>query len=274
MVIVSTIHRAHYKNPKYSPYTLKQIILSLRPAAILNELPLSQVDPNGRPLFRDRRQHAEGWAADAVATQLHIRQIPFDRPDREENFRRTGYFERERRWRAAINKWCEQVEKQDPNSVDLETARLWLRDADQALAHLTLNAAPEIINSETNDSLVTIKHSIWYDIFPHILAKYRGYEILIDDCRYFRDQWYERNRSMADNIIKACKDYPGKLVVVITGCYHRYILRDLLSKEESIDLKEYWEIIDAEPVKRQNNAPNAEKSQEQAAQDPLEGLSK
>ncbi len=242
VVIVGTIHSAHFKNPKYSSEILKEIILSLRPDAILNELPLSQVKPNGRPLFRDPQKHPEGWAADTVATQLGIRQIPFDRPDREENFRKTKYFEREKRWSAAIDKWCKQVKKEDPNSMDLRIALLWLRDAQRAHGHLTTNGPPEVINSKTNDSIIRIKHSVWYDIFPSILTKYPGYEILIDDCRYFKDQWHERNRIMADNIVRAAKGYPGKRLVIVTGNYHRYILRDLLKDEKSIELKEYWEI--------------------------------
>ncbi|MHC4572442.1 MAG: hypothetical protein ACYS0C_10260, partial [Planctomycetota bacterium] len=90
VVIIGTIHGGHYKNPKYSCEVLKEIILSLKPDAILNELPLSLVDPNDRPLFRNPNKHPEGWAADTVATKLGIRQIPFDRPDRQENFKKTN----------------------------------------------------------------------------------------------------------------------------------------------------------------------------------------
>jgi len=241
VVIIGTIHGSHHKNPKYSPETLKEIILSLRPDAILNELPLSQVKPNGRPLFRDSQKHPEGWAADTVATQLGIRQIPFDRPDREENFRKTNYFKRQKRANKLANKWGKQVTKQDPNSIDLKIAKL-MSYAGQAEAELILNGDPEIINSEARDSVIRIKKSLWYDIMPTILKKYPGYETLIEDYHFARDQWDERNRIMADNIIKAAKQYPSKQLVVLTGATHRYILRDLLKDEKSIELKEYWEI--------------------------------
>ena len=85
---------------------------------------------------------------------------------------------------------------------------------------------------------------MWYEIKPTILEKYQGYELLIKDYRFVRDEWHERNRIMADNIMKATKEYPGKRLVVLTGATHRYILRDLLKEESSIDLKEYWEVID------------------------------
>ncbi len=55
IVIIGTIHSTHYENPSYSPDILKEIILSLKPDVILNELPLSLVDPNGsKPNFRKR----------------------------------------------------------------------------------------------------------------------------------------------------------------------------------------------------------------------------
>ncbi len=118
VVIIGTIHSRHYENPKYSAEILKQIIFSLKPDAILNKLPLSHVDPNGRPRFRDPQKHPEGWAADTVATLLSIKQIPFDRSDRQENFRNTKYFERQKQSSRLTKKWIEQIEKQDPNSAD------------------------------------------------------------------------------------------------------------------------------------------------------------
>ena len=95
VIIIGTIHKWHLENPRYSPEVLKRILSALEPNAILNELPLSQVDKQGRPIYKSRNTSAEGWAADTVASQLGIRQIPFDRPDREENFKKTRYFERE-----------------------------------------------------------------------------------------------------------------------------------------------------------------------------------
>jgi len=98
VVIIGTLHEFHYNNPEYPPEVLKEIILALEPAAILNELPLSHVDPNGRPIEKIRVEGypsgPESWAADTVAQQLGIKQIPFDRPDRNEFYRKTNYFKR------------------------------------------------------------------------------------------------------------------------------------------------------------------------------------
>jgi hypothetical protein len=246
VVIIGTIHSAHYKNPNYSPDTLKEIILSLKPDAILIELPLSLVDPNGRPLEMLRKKDLpdgpECWATDTVATQLGIRQIPYDRPDREENFKKTNYFERQKGSNKLSNKWFKETTDKDPNSLDIKTAQL-RGYASQAQYRLFMNAGPEIINSDAHDSVIRIKHSVWYDIMPVILKKYPGYETLVDDYLFEKQQWQERNKIMVDNIVKAAKEYPGKRLVVVTGSEHRYILRELLRDVNSIDLKEYWEIM-------------------------------
>lgn len=187
VVIIGTIHSAHHKNPNYSPDILKEIILSLKPDAILNELPLSLVDPNGRPLKGIRSKNSscpENWAADEVAMKLGIKQIPFDRPDRQENFKKTNFFKRQKRADKLRNKWAEQVNKDDPNSIDLKIAQLWAYAA-QSEAQLFERGDPEIINSEVYDSVIRIKKALWYYIMPTILQKYPGYETLIQDD-YFR----------------------------------------------------------------------------------------
>ena len=70
VVIIGTIHDSHYESPKYRPEVLKEIILALKPDAILNELPLSLVDPNGGPKFRDYLTSPEGWASYTAAMEL------------------------------------------------------------------------------------------------------------------------------------------------------------------------------------------------------------
>jgi len=249
VVIVGTIHSGHHFNPKYSPDILKQIILSLKPDVILNELPLSLVDPNGRPIEKIRGKDNQGgpecWAADTVAMQLGIKQIPFDRPDRQENFKSTNYFERENRSNKLINKWSTKQNTDDPNCLDLKICGLGGYTS-QSQDNFTM---PETINSEGFDSVIKMKHFIWYEMMPQVLEKYKGYEETADDFRFFGKQWKERNSIMVNNIISAAKEHSGKRLVVITGSEHRYSLRDLLKDEPAIELKEYWEVIDQNAVK-------------------------
>jgi len=243
VVIIGTIHDRHYESSKYTPEVLKEIILALKPDAILNELPLSQVDSDGRPLSRHYFQSPECWAADTVATELGVKQIPFDRPDREENFKKTKWFKRNKNLNKRVMKWIQEIKENNPESSDHKMIQL-LENACIAEAHMFSNAGPEIINSEAHDSVIRIKKLCSDYFFPTMLKKYTGYETLIEESHFFRDQWHERNKIMAQNIVKAAKQYPGKCLVVQTGATHRYILRDLLKNEDSVDVKEYWELID------------------------------
>ncbi|HUT28558.1 MAG TPA: DUF5694 domain-containing protein [Sedimentisphaerales bacterium] len=243
VVIIGTLHEYHYNNPKYTPEVLKEIILALKPAAILIELPLSQVDPNGRPINHNYLSSPENWASYTAAMDLGgVPQMPFDRPDREENFKKTNYFERQRKSRELTRRWLEEQQENNSNSLDLQIVQIGI-NASLTQADL-FNAAPEVINSDTFDFIIKTKHSVWEDILPKMMEKYPDYRTVAVEGRFFADQWSERNRIMVDNIIKAAKEYSGKRLVVITGSEHRYILRDLLKDERNIDLKEYWQVID------------------------------
>jgi hypothetical protein len=242
VIIVGTIHGRHYQNPNYSPKVLRDIILSLKPEIILNELPLSQVDPNGRPIHRDYESHAEGWASDYVAVKLGIKQIPFDRPDREKNYRVTDYFKRQNKYMELVQKWANEREQKEPNCVDLKLVRSW-SDASHTQWYLDVHGSPENINSEGYDRLIRLKQTLYKEVIPGLFRKYSGYEILADEGEFFREQWQSRNKIMAENILKAAMEYKGKRIVVLTGSEHRYILRDLLKDENTIELKEYWQAI-------------------------------
>lgn len=100
-----------------------------------------------------------------------------------------------------------------------------------------------MINSIGFDEIVRIKHSVWYRIMPSILAEYPGYESVAEDWAFLGREWDERNSIMADNIMKASGEYPGRRLVAVVGCEHRYILRDLLLERDGVLLKEFWEIL-------------------------------
>jgi len=243
VIIIGTLHEWHYKNPKYSPQILKEIILSVKPDVILNELPPAYCDSNGRPLFRDPNKHPEGWAADTVATTLGIKQIPVDHPDRQEILKKANYFEREEKFAKLLQKWMKQIAENDPNSLDLKIVRLYMF-ADQSQAYFTDNGPPEIINSEGFDSIIKIKHEFVSEgnILSTIMEKYPGYEAAVNFEQFLETWWQERNKVMTDNIIKVAKEYPAKRLIVVTGAEHRYILRDLLGNNDMLEVKEYWEV--------------------------------
>ena len=91
VVIIGTLHGRHTTSAHYSVDVLKRILEDLSPAAILVELPRAWVDEHGRvaPSVLKGADCPETPATNEVAVKLGVRQIAFDRPDRQENFRNT-----------------------------------------------------------------------------------------------------------------------------------------------------------------------------------------
>ena len=248
VVIIGTIHSAHHKNPKYSPDILKEVILSLKPDVILIELPLSLVDPNGRPVKKIRGKNSdcpEVWAADRAAMELGVKQIPFDRQDREKIRQETDFYKKRKRSGEQRDKWLEEIKKDNPEAIELKVSALQ-DHAGQAQNYLLLNTGPKLINSDAFDSIVRVKDSVWEDILPVLMGKSPRYTHSIDDLHFLINEWQERNAIMADNIAKAAKQNPGKRLVVVTGATHRYIIRDLLKNERTVELREFWEILEVD----------------------------
>ena len=252
VVIIGTIHANHYVNPNYPVEVLRDILLELKPDVVLNELPLTQVDPNGRPLHRDHAKYPEGWAADTVAAVLKVRQIPFDRPNRDEFYKNTHYFKRQKQSDIQFSELIKKIAQKDPNNPDLKIIEvaecIWKIERD-----IFLTAGPEIINSEIHDNCIRAKKKIDRELFSAIQRKYPETEFWIKENHFFTEEWIERNTIMSDNIVKVVKEYPGKRIVVVTGATHRYILRDLLKANPDIAVKEYWEVINFDIQKSLKN---------------------
>jgi hypothetical protein len=156
VIIIGTIHSAHFQNPNFSPEKLREIILSLRPDVILNELPLSLVEADGRPIAqirgKDESGSPESWAADTAATQLGIKQIPYDRPDRQENFKKTKYFEKQKEADELRKLWFSEIENSTINLLDNEIKKV-IEYNEKAEWEIAMKSNPEIINSDALDSI-------------------------------------------------------------------------------------------------------------------------
>ena len=71
-----------------------------------------------------------------------------------------------------------------------------------------------------------------------------GYQEVASYLRFHREQWMERNAIMVRNILEIAENFPRQRLVIVTGDEHRYILRDLLTDEEGITLREFWEVVE------------------------------
>jgi hypothetical protein len=65
---------------------------------------------------------------------------------------------------------------------------------------------------------------------------------LAAEFAFFRDEWQQRNQIMANKVASTARKHLSKRIVVLCGSEHRYILRELLSRQDAVCLKEFYEV--------------------------------
>lgn len=249
IVLLGTLHGTHRENARYSRDILRDLIVTLKPAAILIELPPTI---NGQPTIEEQRTIPrlatnENWSANAAADVLQIPVIPYDREGRNEFYQETKYFDRQTQLSRRLGSWLNTEE--NARSAPAEAAILGplSGNASRSQRYFDLNSGPEIINSEGYDRLIRLKHFLFQELMPELSAKVSSLSDLTAEFAFFRDEWHARNQSMADNIAKQAKKYPARRIVVLCGSEHRYILRDLLSTQPDVVLREFYEAAPSKP---------------------------
>lgn len=249
LIIVGTLHRRHNTAKCYTPEALREILLALRPHLFCTETEAQHIGEDGfcKALEGDLESVVDKWpdgvALEQASRELGVRQISFEREGRDQGYRETRYFERRDRANAQLQRLLSQLAAVDPMCVECKVAEI-LDRAEQCQLLLDQTAGPEIINSEAFDNVVRIKHSFPVTLLP-LLAKHEGHEEMLADWQFIFDEWEERNTIMADNLTRICGEHPGKRLVVVTGCEHRFALRDRLAGRPGVVLKEFWEVLEA-----------------------------
>ena len=248
VVLLGTLHGLHQQNSQYSTDILRDLIVRLKPGAILIELPPTIGGESTIEKQRVSRRFAndENWSANAAADVLQIPVVAYDREGRNEYYQQTKYFDRERQLNQRINSWLSSTENA---TAPAEVALLGpvLGNAARSRDYFMLKTGPEVINSDGFDRIIRLKHFIWEELMPELSAKVASLNGLAGEFAFFRDEWNERNRIMASTVVTQVRKRPGQRIVVLCGCEHRYILRDLLLREPDIHLKEFYEVPGAKP---------------------------
>jgi uncharacterized protein DUF5694 len=249
VVILGTLHDMHQQNARYSLEILRDLIVKLKPAAILIELPPAI---GGEPTVEKQRAagrfgNNENWSANAAAEMLQIPVIPYDREGRNEYYRETKYFDRQTQLSRRVGDWLNATENR--KAAPAETAILGpiLGGTNRSQRYFSYNTGPEIINSEGVDRIVRMKHYMWDELMPQLSPNLPRLGDLAAEFAFFRDEWHQRNRIMADNIAAQARKWPARRIVVLCGYEHRYILRDLLSSQADIHLREFYEVMSYKP---------------------------
>ena len=243
IVIIGALHHFHEKNPYYSKEILRDILVVCRPSEILVELPATM---HGKPTVVNGRlvngfdEANEGWAEQAAAKQLGVPVFPFDIDRREEVRQENGYYRRGEPASKDFAAWLQQRDDDNP-LVALKAIQKFRSDINESIICFGNKARPELINSEAFDSIIRAKWRINDIVSPELVKAHPEKVELMKEHAWLGEQWHARNRTMVEKIMSRATAYPGKRLAVVTGAEHRYILRDLLKREDVV-LKEYWEL--------------------------------
>ena len=249
VVLLGTLHGMHQQNSRYSVDILRDLIVRLKPGAILIELPPT-ID--NEPAIEKQRASGrfandENWSANAAADVLQIPVVGYDREGRNEFYQETKYFDREAQLNRRINSWLGSAGNAATAPAEAALLGPLLGNAARSRDYFMLNAGPEVINSDGFDRVIRLKHFIWEELMPKLSANIRSLNDLAEEFSFFRDEWHERNRIMAGNVETQARKRPGQRIVVLCGCEHRYILRDLLLTQPGIHLKEFYQVPAPKP---------------------------
>lgn len=243
VILLGTLHGLHDRIEKYSLDILQAMIVALKPSAILVELPPTI---NGQPTIENSRvsegfSSNEGRAANQAAESLGVDVIPYDRAGRNEFYKETHYFEREKSASQRLDGWLKKLEAQDTASVEVLITGVLYPGVKMCQSRLMRCAGPEIINSSAFDLVIANKLCIVHRLWPKMLTA-SGQEELAGEFLFFRQVWEERNQIMAANIQKIARGHIGKRLVVLCGAEHRYILREILDKTAGIRVREFYDL--------------------------------
>src|SRR5271157_408893 len=170
VILLGTLHAMHNQNARYSVDVLRDLVVKLKPGAILIELPPAI---GGEPTIEKQRAvgrfaNDENWSANAAADVLQIPVIAYDREGRNEYYEETKYFDREGQLNRRINSWRSSTENATLAPAEAALLGPLLGNAARSRDYFMLNTGPEVINSDGFDRIIRLKHFIWEELMPEL----------------------------------------------------------------------------------------------------------
>ena len=240
VIILGCIHERHEKAEVYPIELLRDIVHRLNPDVILIEISKSQryYDKNGeyQKWFKDyiARGNNELSVAHDISLENNIPLIPMDAFGiKMWNYRHTN--------RTLEKVYWERLSSAFNKSEPFLTSLFQTFNEITKIKGVYHNKRPDIINSEFYDNIVALHKKMLYEIISEIALENDYFKDLHEYINTSRNHFKKRNETMSENIILTAQKYKGKRILVLVGAEHRFYLKHKVSKESSIDLKEYWE---------------------------------
>jgi hypothetical protein len=164
---------------------------------------------------------------------------PFDIEGRNAFFIKTRFFDEEYKMFTTLNRLYKNDSLTAENKIVYEAS---LRFG--ALADSFTESSLQYLNSSQADAAVSNKMNWYYTYYPQLVRSTPALKQFEDHLKTDSSFWINRNRAMANHIIDFSKRFAGKHIVIITGFFHRYFLRQLLIPLETqygFKIKELYE---------------------------------
>lgn len=219
VVIISTIHSAHEKNPNYSYDSLFKFIEKYNPEIIGIEIRKEDMDSslaylkNNYPfeMYKSIEKYPARklFGFDWLGSDLEGKAIP-------ENY-----------WKeiSSLKKLQAKLNQDSIISQKLSIMEMITKEKEKLILNVSL--------SKLNDGRYDLINFIYYEQLRMLL---QGSEYIA-----LSDFYQERNRHIAENIIEIIKNNKGKKMIFLLGADHRdYILKKVISElGESIKLNHF-----------------------------------
>jgi len=222
-----------------NPETMYQAIEKVSPDVILCELEAKFVKGNTYNLdeFPDLLSTNENISTYRYQRQYNIDLRPYEIEGRNDYYRNSSYFEKQQ---ALFSEIMNAYQGKLLTDKSYQEWDCFLKTTE--LLDVSHNHTLEDLNSELYVCYSEAKDMILYNTLISV-AK-RDFPERHEDAKEFKRFWDKRNMAMAENIMKWCREYQGKVIVVLTGQQHKSQLLNLIQPQKdkyNIDIKEFWE---------------------------------
>jgi hypothetical protein len=234
IAIVGTVHNPTHEFGKSDLY---RILQNFRPDLILFEFDSALMGPE----MKFRKQFLNIFEVNVIDSFITnnpgVLVRPFDIEGRNGFFAKTNYFSEEVNMFTEISRLY-NTNLLSPDYMALNKKALALNEAVNNYASQSASR----INSKAADDAVEAKMNWYHQNFPGMIRNTPSLQQYQNHMRHDSTFWQTRNLAMARHIEQFALLYKNKRILVITGHYHRYILKKLLSaRNGNLRLKEFYD---------------------------------
>jgi len=216
VVIIGTIHKP---TNSYSKYDLLNILKTIKPSLLLEELPNSFYNDSGRRIIKRNYESQEEFAIDSYSKEFGIKVLPYDISNRQKIIKDLNLIENDERLFAAIDELIKSNDLTLFQRESIESSYELFRKRDEILK----NGNWKEINNRIFDK-INIEKEVWLKkLYLNVIPSHKKLLEFADYCKKYIEFWDSRNQGMCENIKRLAVE--DGVTAVLIGVEHRYSLQ-------------------------------------------------